>query len=136
MIGNIQAILHDLNSRGITLSANGDMINISAPKGVLNADVVAMITKVKPELLIALNAPEDLQAEPTDCAEDIITEAVSGLDTTANELISLNLIDDYDLKDIESGRLTVDQLRLYAASWILAGKTTPFQLNQNYAEFL
>ena len=54
---NATALLSDLRARGVRLEPQGDRLRVVAPKGVLTADLRAVLTERKGEIMEALGAP-------------------------------------------------------------------------------
>lgn len=51
---NAQVLLHDLITRGVILSANGDRLDIDAPDSVLTNELLTTLSEHKAELLALL----------------------------------------------------------------------------------
>jgi ribosomal protein L40E len=54
---NAMALLSDLRARGVRLEPQGDSLRVVAPKGILTADLRAVVAEHKAELLAALREP-------------------------------------------------------------------------------
>lgn len=65
-----------------------------------------------------------------------LANAIADLPTTAEEVLKSQVVAPIDLVDISAGRLSLINVRLLVASWILGDKYSTFQLNHDYPRLL
>jgi hypothetical protein len=61
----VKALLDELCSRGVVLTASGDKLCYKAPRGALTADLVDRLRKHKAELLRLLAGPPTVEVPAT-----------------------------------------------------------------------
>jgi len=70
-----QSLLQDLATRGVTLAANGDHLDIDAPDDVLTDEVLATLKAHKAELLASLRSDSIAREVCPICQTELIEQA-------------------------------------------------------------
>ena len=76
------------------------------------------------------------QTNNTTAAHSIIKEAISDLPVSLEDVISSPLFDAFDIEQISAGNMQMDGLKMYVASWLIAGRHIPFILHQDWCDRL
>jgi TubC N-terminal docking domain len=75
---NALSLYHDLNARGVILEAQGELLKVDAPAGVLTEEEKAALKEFKPVLLEFLSRPKG-EPEPAPRRESLARWAGPGL---------------------------------------------------------
>ena len=65
-----------------------------------------------------------------------INQAIQGLPTSLDEIMTSELFVEVDIKDVGSGMYSLASLRLYVGSWLVNGKVHPAPEYRDYVKML
>jgi hypothetical protein len=121
------AALRKLTSSGFRVTTKGDKL-IVAPSSKLNDELRAYIREHKPALVAEVTSQFRRLS-----LEDRIQALCAGLPVNAKSVRQSGIFSDDDYKDIEAGEYSEESLKMYIASWLIAGRIFPFVLRHDWA---